>query len=448
MRKHLLGMTGLFAMVCISMPFSSPLAMTLEEAVAQAIKSHPKVLGANKAAKAADSEISVQRSGFLPSIDFKTAGGSEYVNNSTTRSRAERNTGDPDKNSGVGTVHKEGSVTFVQPVFDGLAAWYGTDSAQRMAASAQFQLLDARDSIALRAVQSFLEVMRTRELMRLTEENVKHHLSTLDKIRDKAEQGAASNADVQQAINRLTGARTRQVQTKGAVRDAESKFFEAIGTAPEALEEPSKGADVPEELVTVLTEALRNNPTLKAAKEAFESRSSDVGAARSTYWPTLSLEATATRKDDVGGIKGPVMENSILLVGRYNMFKGGRDIARVSKAIEQKHQALEKEAEVRRQLEQQTKLDFSAFEVARDSAPIFEEKVGAATEVLSAYSQQFDLGRRSLLDLLDAEDDLYSAKVSLLNAEFGLMDAKHRILADMGVLLTAFNLPRDGEEEK
>ncbi|RAU20105.1 hypothetical protein CU669_20210 [Paramagnetospirillum kuznetsovii] len=419
-------------------------AMTLEEAIRTAVDAHPRVQGAAAGMKAAEADVDIERATFFPTLDVRSSTGYENVNNSTTRTRGARTNGSVDPN--VTTIHKEGVITAQQMLFDGLDTWSRTDAAQKRVSAAEFQLADAKEAIGLKAAQAYLEVIRAIETVRLSEENIRHHEKVSEDLKGKAASGAATSADVRQAQNRLFTAKSRTVQARGSVRDANARFIEAVGTPPDRLSDPvDLQSSVSDSADEVIQAAVAANPTLLSAKRTFESRDGDLDAARSSYLPTLSLELSGIRRQDVSGIKGPDTEATALVVMRYNLYRGGRDDARVSKALELKAQSRERESEVRRQVEQQVRTDFSAYQVVRENAPIFREKVAAASAVLDAYQQQFDLGRRSLLDLLDAEDDLYQAKVSLLNAELGTLDAQYRLLADSGALLSSLTTPPQAE---
>jgi adhesin transport system outer membrane protein len=424
---------GLVATAACACPAA---AMTLEEAVRLAVEAHPKVQGAVAGVRAAEAEIGVERSSFFPVVDIKGAAGHEDVDNSTTRGRAARTNGNEAGN--VVTLHKEGAVTAQQVLFDGFDGAARTDAARKRREAAEFQVIDAAENIGLKAAQAYIEVIRTLATVRLAEENLAQHAKVLENVRLKAEIGAAGVADVLQAQNRLIAARTRIVQFRGAVRDADARFVEAVGAPADTLASPSDlSADLADTADAMVRAAVSANPSLIAAQRTFQSRESDEDSARSAFWPTLSLEVSGTRRQDTAGVKDSEIDKSALVVMRYNLFHGGRDQARLRRAAELKAQALQKEAELRRQVEQQVRADYSAYLVMQDNLPILREKLAASTAVVEAYQMQFDIGRRSLIDLLDAKDDLFQARVSLLNAEYGLLDAQYRLLADSGALLPA-----------
>ena len=120
---------------------------------------------------------------------------------------------------------------------------------------------------------------------------------------------------------------------------------------------------------------------------------------------------------------------------RYNLYRGGADKARTARAKERASQTLQREFEIRRLIEERMRVDYNEISVARDQVPIIEQRVMATERVLEGYTEQFELGLRSLLDVLDVENELFTARISLVEAEFRYTFAHYQPLSDAGMLL-------------
>lgn len=419
------------AYICAVLILPAPaVATTLQEAVNIAITGHPVVQGAQAGAKSAAEDVDIEWAGYLPTLDLKGATGYENVNSPSTRVRTDR--GAP----GLKTIHKQTDVTLAQTLFDGFNTSSRVASANKRQEAAGMQVSDAQETVALRVARSYIAVLRSRILLQLGEENITDHQKVFDDISAKAAGGAGSTADVDQARSRLALAKTRLVQARGALREAEAKYREAVGGAPDNLQLPGiVDARVPETAEEVVTASLTHAPAVQAAARTADSKGEDIEASRSTFWPTVSLEAVESRQDDVSGTEGLSLSTTAMLVMRYNLYRGGADLAKTRRALEQESQARMKEAELKRSLESQALTDHSAYEVARENLPTLEKRMKSAADVVGAYKSQFDIGRRSLLDLLDSEDEFYQARSGYVTGKFALMDAIYRLHSSMGGLV-------------
>ncbi len=427
-------------------------AATLEEAVAAAVGAHPKVRAVEASKRAAEEDVWDARSAFFPTVDLRVQTGTERVNNSLTRGRATRgNTpllSPSGGKSAVNAWHKEEELIVTQMLFDGFDAWNRTEAAQKRARVAGYDLFDAREVIGLRAIQAYLQVVRNRTLLSFADENVEKHQEIYQRVKRKEKAGGANGAALYQSESRLALALARQVQFRGDVRDSESDYMEAVGSAPDELEMPGIPASgLPANIEDALKAAVEGNPGLSASTETVKANKADLRSAESPFYPNLNIEVTQNRSEDTGGVRGPSMEFKALAVMRYNLFQGGQDLARRKRAVELVSQATQLEAEKRRLVEEQMRLDFNAMLVASERLPILERRVLASSKALRTYHQQFDIGRRTLLDLLDVENELFQTKVDMVDGELQRMFALYRVLATMGQLLATLGTDVSVETE-
>ena len=416
-------------------------ALTLEDAVSIAIQTHPSVAAAQDLRSAADAGVSQARAGFFPTIDARVSEGPARTTNSTTRARATRSPTSPQSDFFYRT---DSSLTINQSLFDGSLARSSTDAARATFDAAGFQLLDTGEAIGLRAASSYLDVIRSRGLLELARDNLVQHQDIVDRILFQVDAGGASTADLDQAQARLALAEATVTQFQGGLRSSEANYLEAVGTAPETLEFPFAPTDfLPPSAEDAVLDLVNTSPTIQASRRTILAREEDVDVALASFLPRVSLELRGSRGENAGGSKGPNNDFTALVILDYNLFRGGGDTARLRSAKALRSEARNREYETRRLIEQNTRLSFVAYEIARDRVPLLLDQVEATESALAAYYEQFQLGERTLLDLLNVENEAFGARAASLNGRIDHVSSQYRILAAVGRLLSTLAVTID-----
>lgn len=425
----------------VSGPVRAAEPTTIEQAVAVAVSTHPVVRGAEATRRAAVEDVTDARADFLPSVDVSGESGWEHTNDPMTRARARASAVSGAKSDGVNQWRNPGSVTVRQNLFNGFRTPKETEAARRRVTAADHTIRDREEAIALRSAEAYMDVVRSRTIVGLAERNVTAHVEVRDDVKLRLDAGNGDAADLNQAESRLALARSRLIELRGALRVAESDYYEAVGTMPDTLEMPGRPVDaLPASVEEAVPTALDNNPALLTARSEADASQFDKRAARSPLMPTVDLEFRGTGGDNLGGVRGSDLNGQALVVLRYNLYRGGRDIARARRAVAVESRTLQRQAELARLVEEQVRVDHADMVTARDTVPLLRDRAAAAAQVVSAYRQQFELGRRSLLDVLDVENELFQARISVVNAEIQHRIAEYRVLATMGTLISALGV--------
>ncbi len=423
---------GLAALSAIFLAASAPSAIadSLEDAAEKAVRTHPTVMAARAFKDSAGENVGQARAGFYPTIDFRGTSGYARTNNSTTRG-----TGGHSQASAF-MWRGESSLTFSQMLWDGQATSNTVGAAEARVDVSRYGVLNAGEQVGLRAVSSYLDLDRNRELVQLAGENVVVHQRLVDDVKLKAESGGGNQADVNQAEARLALAGATVDQFKGTLRDAEAAYLEVIGERPgETVRPPIPAVDaVPVDVDSAVKVAMGNSPTVNTAVANVAAMKKELASARASLMPRLSLDLGGVRNENAGGVKGPNNDFTAQLVLTYNLFRGGGDGARIRSTSALMREATLRELEARRTVEATTRFSYHALMTARDRLPTLRDHVSASEKVVKAFTEQFKLGKRSLLDLLDVEGELFQAKGALINGEVALMVAHYRVLATMGEL--------------
>ncbi len=410
-------------------------ATTLEEAVSVAISTHPTVKKAEAGKRAADEGVDEARADFFPTMDVAGEFGYERTDNFFTRSQTD--SGDSTEDLARKLIVGEAR----QNLFGGFGRFNRTSAAKERVKLARNNLIDSAEAIGLRATTAYVDVLRARHVVNLAEENVRVHLDVRNNIQYKAEKGRSDSGDFNQAESRLSLARKRLNEARGQLREAEAGFVEAVGQNPGTLQTPRPPhQSIPQTIDLAVAAAEEKNPAIMAAIDDVRASGFDSKALESPYYPRFDVKLLGQGGNDVDGVKGDDNRFQALLVMDYNLYRGGGDRARQRRSVAKASEARQREAEIRRLVAEQTRIEYTALLTARENLPIAETRAKAAARVVSAYRQQFELGHRSLLDVLDVVHELFEANVGVVNTDAEMMRAYYRVLATSGSLLSVLKV--------
>jgi adhesin transport system outer membrane protein len=261
------------------------------------------------------------------------------------------------------------------------------------------------------------------------------HRQRLSEVQQRAQAGAGNIADVRQAEARLANAESGLVQTQGNLRDAEALFIRVVGQAPETLEPAAIPADaLPPDVDTAVNVALENSPTVAFARQDVKTAEADVKQQEASLYPDIRLEVSGSANDNVDGRRNNEFDASALIVLRYNLYRGGADTARIREFKWRLAEAIDAMHTNERQVAEDARVSWNAIETSSSNVVILEQEVVANERTRDAYRQQFEVGQRGLLDLLDADNELYLSQDSLITARYAEVFANYRLLATMGAL--------------
>lgn len=403
-------------------------ADTLQEAVSATIKTNPDVLAAANERQAVSEEINQARAGYFPTIDLAVGTGWEETDSPTTR---------------AGGTHKkaslnrdEASLNLRQMLFDGMATKNEVRRHTARTDSRAFSVYSAAENTGLEAVEAYLNVLRRQKLVDLASTNLEAHERTHDQIKLRSDRGVGRKADLDQSEGRVALAQTNLIAEESNLRDAETDYLRVVGITASSLSDPqSPQSLIPGTLDEAVDQAVNNHPTLKSAEADIESANAQHETAKSPFFPRVDFELGTTADNDVDGVSGHNNDTTAMIRLRYNLLNGGKDKARRAETAHLINQASEIRNNTRRQVEQSVRLSWSAYQTVNNQMGYFQQHVDSSERSRDAYQQQFSLGQRTLLDLLDSENEVFSSRQNLVNAQYDQLFAMYRILNSMGTLL-------------
>ena len=413
-------------------------AQSLSEAIEYTIQTNPDILTTTKDRMAVEQEVKQARSGYFPTLDVTAGYGYEEANNPSTRARSAAN---PRQSATVGMERTELAVQLRQMVFDGFATSSEVRRQKNRVNSRAYTVFGTAEKVALDAAEAYLDVLREEELVRLAKDNLEIHEKTLDQIKLRSKMGVGRKADESQADGRVALAKKNLMSEEGNLTDAASHFNRVIGAMPKDLKMPQLGDKaMPRSLDDAINMAISNHPILKSAESDIEAAQAQRETAKSPFYPRVDIELSSANYSNLNGINGYNNDYQAMVRMRYNLFKGGKDYARLK---ETKH-LIEESEEIRnkthRQVEESMRFSWNAMETVQRQMDFFKEHAEATEKTHLAYRQQFSLGERTLLDLLDTANELYTAKTAYTNATYDHRFAEFRVLASMGGLNQALQV--------
>ena len=408
-------------------------AVSITEAIELALSTNPNIGIVASNREAVDEELKQARGLWLPQIDLALGIGRERTNDRTTRAVA--------NSQALTLTREEASITLQQRIFDGFEANNTIDREKARVESAANRVHENAEFLALDVIGGYVEVLRQRELVRLAEANLKVHIGILDSLQQRLAGGGGSRADVAQTEARSARARATMTQTLNDLRDAEAAYTRIVGQYPDQIEAPEFPEGVlPNDLESAVTLANTNNPTTKIFEADVKSSLAEVSIAAVPLYPAVTLEAESEYNDGRDGIETYEFNNQVMLRLRWNLFRGGIDRAnrqeQLSRLAESKNRRLRSFLDAQQEMRQ----SWFALEASRQRVEDLSDAVKFNMETRDAYRQQFEVAQRTLLDVLDAENELFVASGQLVSSQTNELLASYRILAVGGTLMNTLSI--------
>ena len=414
------------------------LNISLRDAVATGVMTNPEYGVVAASRRATDEELEQGRALFRPSLDFRGDAGYEHSDDPSSRAT---NDGDSED-----LFRKQASLTLTQMLFDGWESKYEVARQKARVTSSANRVRETSELVGLSIVEAYLEVLRQRQLLVIARQNVADHISISDQIKDGVNAGRSTQADNEQARARLAAAKATESSTRQALRNAEAQYRADVGDAPGELTLPVVpydllSANVEEEVEKILA----YSPTLDIFSSDIEVAYAEAKQTRSTFYPQVDLALNGTYGHDINGIEGPDRSATALMIVNWNLYRGGADVARSKEFIHRHQQSKEARADAARGVESDVYQTWASMVSAGERAREFAAQADANTEVVKAYKDQFSLDRRTLLDVLDAQNELFVSRSNTINSEFLEMFAIYRLAALKGALLPTLGVeyPRE-----
>lgn len=419
----------LFASVVLSLVWSPSWGASLTDEISFLLESHPRLKAARNNISAADEGVKRAFGEYFPSLDLFTDWGYEHTDSPGLRSTASRN------GSSLHTPRESLSLTLTENLFTGFRREASNETARLNREVAAFEYEEIQQGILFEAVSSYLNVLRHSALIGYAvgnEQNIKRQLDLED---ERVKRGAGITVDVLQSKSRLQIAKERRVAFKGNLRNAVARYTQVFGVPPEIASMTTPEAPL-ELLPPTLEEAesivLSENPILSNSSREIDLSRERKRTAQSPYYPEVDLVGQYNYEQDDQGVIGSRRDYVVKVEARWNLFNGLSTRADVADATFRSMAAVDNNAFVNRKVIEDVRLSWDQLDTVRARVELLENAVNIAEEVYVARGKRRQAGQETLLDLLDAENEVFIAQISAADAAFDARIAVYRMLFAIG----------------
>ena len=424
MRARLKGLIASVATLALVAPAR---ADTLQEALAKAYQTNPTLSAARAQQRATDETVALQLADARPSASVDGS----YSENVLAPANAFI----------FPSRQLAGTLSMNVPIYNGGAIRNGIKAADRRVAAGAEQLRGTESTIFSQVVAAYNDVIRDRSVVELNRANVRQLETNLQATRDRFEVGDLTRTDVAQSEARLSLAQGDLRTAEANLIASRERYIQLVGDVPGELAPPPPLPNLPDDPEQAIAVALRENPDLAAAERNQEAARFEVQVARASTAPRVSAFGRGDYSNALGTATSPQLpvqpaqqqsQASIGLQATIPIYQGGRPAAQVRQATARQSQALEQVIEVERNIVQQVRAAYASYRSALEVIEAAQAAVSANRLSLEGVRAENSVGNRTIIEVLNAEQELLNAQVQLVTAKRNAYVAGFTLLAAMG----------------
>ena len=435
------------ATVSLTVSLWAPQAMgqSIEDALAKAYLNNPTLLSTRAGLRSTDEAVPQALANWRPSVEVTSSIGAEVVNSNTSTGTDANQSRRP----------KDIGLSITQPLFRGGRTLAATSGAENEVRAARARLLDAEQGILLQAATSYLNVFRDQAVLELNRNNEEVLQRQLEATRDRFEVGEITRTDVHQAEARLARSKADRIQSEGDLETSRANYLNIVGEpAPNTLILPDALIDLPSSAGDAVRTAIVNNPTVIAAE--FDRRQSmdNVDEVWGELLPELDLTASSTREVQTTTENSLRTSHEISLNLTIPIYQQGEVYSRLREARQDAAQSTLVIDTERRDAAEAATQSYESLTTAQAQVDAFQTQIEASVVALEGVQREAAVGSRTVLDILDAEQELLDSRVSHVRSQrdefvaaYELMSAIGRLTAkDLGLTVDLYD-PREHYDE-
>ncbi|MGL4404414.1 MAG: TolC family protein, partial [Notoacmeibacter sp.] len=315
--------------------------------------------------------------------------------------------------------------------------------------SASFRVLERSEYIALQVTREYLEYVLQQRIVSATSANLKFHKGIQGQISRGISAGTLTEADSQQVRERVLAAEARLKEAQEELATAEIRFLKLVGVTIGKPSMPgSISSALPKSLEAALESARTKNPRVHMARADVDAANAMVDAAGAKMGPEVLLEGRLRAGKDIDGTAGEATDAQVRVVAKWNLYRGGIDEANEQEQIRRASEQLLVLHQVHRELEEAVRESWERISRQASLAVTLRAQAAENKRLVSSYQEQFTVGQRSLLDVLDAQNTRFNVDVLAMTADFASLFAQYRLAAASGSLLSVMSLAPAKQSEE
>jgi outer membrane protein, adhesin transport system len=406
--------------------------ISMQEAITVAVNSNPEIAQAQYNTEAIQFERRQAQGLFAPRVDVETSAGVRHLDNTTRRS--------------LGISDQELYPLEAQARGDLVLIDFGRRRGEllRQAArvdGASLRVVERSEFIALQVARQYLDVLLQQRIVAASQDNVSFHQALVNDLASGVQQGSISIADQQQAQERLQAALVRQTEAEFGLQEAQITLRRLTGLdillvqVPPALTEQLPAS--PDEAVGLTR---TDNPRVREAQADVDAAHALASSAKGDMYPRIGVDVVGRIGEDIDGFRGTTKDVQGRVFLRWNVFDGGINRAKYQEMVRRASEARYRLYQVTREAEEDARTAWAAMRTQGKVAQELSTQSRVSDDLLLSYRSQFNVGRRSLLDVLDAQNTRYSVQVRLETARFSEIFARYQTLAATNRFLKSMNI--------
>lgn len=413
-------------------------SFTLNDMLNEVILTDPQINEYLHQYRSVVQEAKVSRSGYLPKLDLYGKIG-----------RMDERGDEDDK-----YTSSEMSLKLTQNLFDGFSTRASQLRDNARARAAYKKYMEVAQKKLYEAIEAYIGVIEYAQILAIAKDNVRVHEETLVRIKRRYDKGYSTLSEVDRVRGRVALSRSNYIAQTNNLYDARIKFQKALGKSIDAkdLVKPIFRLKLPSTLEEATKIAIKNNPSMQVANLDIDASKQSLRYAKKGRYPKLDVELKGSRYSDrYSSEDGDEKELSAMLVLNYNLYNGNSDEAVTQKYISLLNAQYAHKNKLKRDLLESLGLSWSAYKLLQQQQ-IYQQRYKNLTQKSQrAYSKEFQLGRRTLIDLLDIQDELNNVRIKVIHNDYDLLFAKYRVAEAMGKLFDVirykFDMQNDEDSE-
>jgi outer membrane protein len=410
--------------------------MTLEEALGLAYETNPQLSAQQAALRATDEQVAQANAGWRPTVNAQGSYGVERFGFTPFNPLAPL----PGPTIANASEHPvQGQLTVTEPIFRGGRTYAEVRRAKALVRAGRAQLTGVEQSVLLSAITAYMDVVRDTAILNLRQKNVEVLAKQRDATRIQFDAGALTRTDVAQAEARLAGAQSDLTSAQGQLAVSRANFVQAVGRPAETLVSEPALPSMPGTENDVTSIALKQNPSVISALESERAASFAVDDSYGALLPQLSVQGQyfyshGSLTNSIGSAGST--DHGVAVLGLLNVpiYQGGADQAAVRQANELRDQARQNVNVANRQTEDQATSAWQSFQSAAATIQSNEATEKADEIAYQGVSKEQQVGGRTILDVLNAQQELLNAQVAVVTAKRNTVVAAYQVMAAEGTL--------------
>lgn len=426
MSSSRVGRLLLFSISAFIFHFNGAEALSLQDALKMSLNSNPQIMSDRANLNSSFYQVSQAKGQYLPHLDVEAAYGREHSEDPIL---ASLNT------YPANLWRRDASVVASQLIYDGQKTVNQIREKKYFVQENQFLVASKTEQIAFDTAEAYLNVLREQKLVDLAKKNVSEHQKIFAMIQLRVNAQAGLRVEHELAEARLASANVSLAKAIQDYQTAVYRYQNVVGQMPQHLSLPSMNFKyLPTSLASAIHLGLEDNPAIYQYLSKVKESDALVAESKAAFLPTLKIQASGSNGNNLDGIVGENRDLMVRMVANYNILNGGSDQAALNEARAKKLGAVYNLNDIRRQVVQNIQNAWAELSSTNQQVQQLQTYVTSNKNVIHDYTIQFQIGKRELFNVLDAEREQFVANSALVDALFDQQIASYRLLANIGTL--------------